>query len=165
AFLDSWLGQPARAAGRDRWGLKEVRLTADHARYLQWLFPKARFLFLYRDVLRSWASCRHVKWFSVWPGYPVARPASFAHHWRHLVQGFREAQAELGAQLLRYEDLVDGTVDLDALASWLGTERLDAGVLDLRLGARSARRDAPTAHELAILHAVTDDLRRELGYD
>lgn len=164
AFLQTWLGRIARESGRERWGLKEVRLTADHARYLSWLFPRARFVFLFRDVIKSWASCRHVKWYSVWPEYRVASPGSFAHHWRHLVQGFREAQAELGAQLVRYEDLVSNQVDLEALATYLGTSRLDPAVLDVRLGARSERRAQPTTNELAILHGITDELRDELGY-
>ncbi len=38
-FFERLFAEPARAAGHDRWGLKEVRLDADHALYLRWLFP------------------------------------------------------------------------------------------------------------------------------
>lgn len=164
AFLRDWLKAPAVAAGKERWGFKEVRLTADHARYLQWLFPRARFVLLYRDVINSWASCRHVKWLSVWPDHKVGRPSAFAHHWRHLVESFLSAQKELDAFVVRYEDLVAKKVDLDQLAAYLGTGPLDQSVLDLKLGARSEQRAAPTLNERAVIHGITDDLRAELGY-
>jgi Sulfotransferase family len=163
-FVRTWLARPASDAGRSRWGLKEVRLTADHARHLKWLFPRARFVFLYRDVLKSWASCRHVKWHSVWPGYRVDRPSAFGHHWRHLVEGFLDAQQELDATLISYEDLVHGKVDFKALANRLGTGALDTAVLDVKLGARSAKRSSPTRNETAILMGITSALREKLGY-
>ena len=50
-FLKEWLEKPAKQIyGVSRWGLKEVRLTIDHARYLKWLFPNARFIFIYRNL-------------------------------------------------------------------------------------------------------------------
>ncbi len=163
-FLDTWLGSAARDAGFRRWGLKEVRLTADHARFLKWLFPKAKFVFLYRDVVHSWASCRHVRWFSVWPGYKVARPSAFAHHWRHLVEGFLHSAKSLDALVVRYEDLKDNALSLESLAAHLEIEAPDPSVLELRLGARSGRRPPATPHETAIIRSITDELRAKLGY-
>ena len=37
ALFDALFAQPARSAGKERWGLKEVRLSADHATLLRWL--------------------------------------------------------------------------------------------------------------------------------
>ncbi|MBX2847128.1 MAG: sulfotransferase, partial [Acidiferrobacterales bacterium] len=58
AFFNSWLGLNKEQNEATRWGLKEVRLTIDHARYLKWLYPNARFLFVYRDLLPGYLGCR-----------------------------------------------------------------------------------------------------------
>ncbi len=163
-FFEAWLRDPAAAHGRLRWGLKDVRSTADHARYLRWLFPGAKFVFLVRDVLNSYRSCRHVDWFSVWPDFRVRRASSFAHHWTHLVSGFLDARRELGAYFLRYEDLIDGQVSLDELASHLEADSLDPAVLDLKLGSRAGGRKPLTVREQTIVHAIADPMRQQLGY-
>lgn len=163
-FLLRWLWDPVRDAGRTRWGLKEVRLTADHARYLKWLFPRARFVFIYRDVIDSYRSCKGVKWFSVWPDYKVARPTSFAHHWRHLLGGFLDAADEIDALLVRYEDFISGVLPVSRIAEHLGLSSVDESVLEIRVGSRSKRHDGLNAVETALIRSVTDDLRKEVGY-
>lgn len=164
SFFRSWLEEPARALGRDRWGFKEVRLTADHARYLQWLFPRARFVFIYRDVLASWRSCQNVKWLSVWPEHRVARVSAFAHHWCHVLSGFLDARDELDASLIRYEDLVAGKVELGPLAEHLGTSSLDPSVFDVRVGERSKKSRKISTFDEAVLRRITGSLRSRLGY-
>src|SRR6185312_15863227 len=49
AYFARLFAEPARRNGAERWGIKEVRLDCDHAFYLRWLFPRARFLFLIRN--------------------------------------------------------------------------------------------------------------------
>ena len=61
AFMIALFQTPAEKLGYPRWGLKEVRLTIEHAVYLKWLFPNARFLLLHRnpyDAYRSFRPCR-----------------------------------------------------------------------------------------------------------
>jgi hypothetical protein len=164
AFFESWLGDSASKCGRLRWGLKDVRSTADHARYLRWLFPRSKFVFLVRDVLKSYQSCRHVDWLSVWPDFSVNRTSSFAHHWTHLAMSFLEAQTELDASLIRYEDLIAGQVDLDELARHLEVTSFDPAVLDLKLGSRSTRHGKLTMREEAIVRAIADPIRERMGY-
>ncbi len=165
AFLKTWLREPTRTLGRTRWGFKEVRLTADHGRYLQWLFPRARFVFIYRDVLAAWRSCQNVRWLSVWPEHKVARVSAFAHHWVHLLSGFLDAKDELDAFLVRYEDLVAGNVDLGRLAEHLNTTTLDAGVLDVRVGERGKKARRISILDEAIIRRITGSLRSRLNYD
>lgn len=165
SFLQAWLQEPAREQGRRRWGLKEVRLTADHARYLQWLFPRARFVFVYRDVLASWRSCQNVKWLSVWPDYKVSRASAFAHHWQHLLSGFLDAKNELDAFVVRYEDLAAGEIDLDQLAAHVGARSLDPAVLDVRLGERGKKKRAVSFVDESIIRRITGSLRSRLSYD
>lgn len=106
------LAEPARRHGARRWGMKEVRLDCDHAIYLQWLFPRAKFVLLIRnpyDAYRSYAAraARGWSWYHRWPGEPVT-VGSFARHWRRLVTSFIENHHRINALVVRYEDLSRG---------------------------------------------------------
>lgn len=57
-FWETLFATPAYSRGYSRWGVKEVRLTIEHAEYLHWLFPKAKFIFLYRNPYKAYRSCR-----------------------------------------------------------------------------------------------------------
>lgn len=163
-FIETWLKDSAAAKGCKNWGLKEVRLTVDHARYLRWLFPQARFLFLYRDVIKSYRSCRGVDWHSVWPNYRVRPPSAFAHHWNHLLAGFIDGAAELDALLVKYEDLVSGETPLCAISDYLGTGDIADGILGNKLGSRSNKHGELTRRETWIIRSITDELRERLNY-
>lgn len=105
-FFDRVFGDPARRMGRDTWGIKEVRWDTQHAVWLRWLFPKARFLFLVRDPRDAYASYRpRGPWFFRWPDLPVRGAAAFAGVWSHLAGDFHRHHREVGGLLLRYEDL------------------------------------------------------------
>ena len=76
AYFETMFVKPAHETGTDRWGFKEVRLSADYAHYLKLLYPDSKFLFLIRnpyDAYRSWAARRNAdwKWFYRWPDQPV----------------------------------------------------------------------------------------------
>ena len=111
-FFDRLFARPARASGHDRWGLKEVRLDADHALYLRWLFPRARFLFLIRNPYDAWRSyaaraARGWQWYNRWPDQPLTAQ-SFAAHWERLASSFLEGFRKVDGLLIRYEDLAAG---------------------------------------------------------
>jgi hypothetical protein len=77
---------------------------------------------------------------------------------------FLEAQTELDASLIRYEDLIAGQVDLDELARHLEVTSFDPAVLDLKLGSRSTRHGKLTLREEAIVRAIADPIRERMGY-
>ena len=99
AAFDTMFAEPARHAGAARWGIKEVRLGSEHAFYLRWLYPKARFLFLYRNPLHAYQSYANAgrSWYDDWPDRPVFTPAAFGAHWRRLTEGYLRDAIELGA--------------------------------------------------------------------
>jgi len=168
AFLQSLCAEPARAAGAARWGLKEVRLGIDAARYLLWLYPAARFVFLYRNPYDAWRSYRRrgAPWYLTWPDGPIFTPHAYGRLWRHLVQDFIDHGTALGGLVLRYEDLIGQPASLDALEAHLGL-RLDRSVLDAQVGSSHAGRDAdrwlPLSDRLLLRHAV-EPLAARLGY-
>lgn len=107
ALLEQWMREPAMTQyGVERWGFKEVRLTIDHARYLKWLFPKARFLFIYRNLFDAYRSWKGNWWGLGWPGYHSTSPVVFARHRRHLLDGFVDGYKEVDGLFVKFEDLM-----------------------------------------------------------
>lgn len=112
SFFCRLFAEPARRNGAMRWGLKEVRLDCDHAFYLRWLFPRARFLFLIRNPYDAWRSyaaraAQGWEWYHRWPTDPVT-VSRFAAHWRRLVTSFIEDHHRVDGLIVRYEALARG---------------------------------------------------------
>jgi hypothetical protein len=162
-FLDRLFGEPARRAGRPRWGLKEVRLTAEHACYLRWLFPRACFIFLVRSPFDAFASYKQRgPWFHAWPGRPVATAWGFGRIWSLLAGGFRDLAARERGLLVRYEDLADAT---PAIRAHTGLDAADPRGLSVEPGhARLRGSGRFGAVERAVLAARTRGARAGFGY-
>ena len=166
AWFRTLFERPAKRAGAERWGLKEVRLGIDHAHYLRWLFPRAKFLFLHRnpyDAFRSYAArrARGITWYRRWPDEPVTTRL-FARHWRESATGFAAGHAAVGGIMLSHADLAAGR--LDAVEEYLGfplsrdaaAERPDDGPPPLA--------EVPPA-DLPILERELGGAAAEFGYD
>lgn len=122
SFFRALFADPVRRQGIGRWGLKEVRLSADHAAYLKWLFPQAKFLFLVRNPYDAWRSYSAVeaggwRWYYRWPDDPVTL-SRFARNWRELAGDFIKNHQKVDGILVRYEDIARG--DLAAVEDYLG---------------------------------------------
>lgn len=164
-FFDALLAQPAKEAGAARWGLKEVRLSADHAYYLRWLFPRGRFLFLFRnpyDAYRSYAARRNAgwRWYYRWPDRPLTVRA-FGGHWRALVASFLERAAALDGQVVKYEDLAAG--QFGAIEQYLGFG-LNRRAAQVRPADGPKPLDIIPSEELTQLQAQVGELAASLGY-
>ena len=159
ALFDTMFDVPARRAGCERWGIKEVRLTAAHCHYLRWLYPNARFVLLVRDPLEAYRSYSRYgsSWYDTFPEAPVFTPTQFGAHWRLLADGFVREASALGALLVKYEDVVAGRFDLDELDRYLGI-RVDRQVMARKVG--SSERGGEMAHVNALERWL---LRRQVG--
>ncbi len=166
-FFDTLFAEPARRAGAERWGIKEVRLTAEHAHYLRWLYPKARFLLLYRNPLEAYRSyCRYGRsWYDIFPDRPVFTPTQFGTHWRQLMSGYLHHAQKLDALLVRYEDLVGENPPLDALDAYLGT-KVDRSVLGNKVGSseRGGSKVGVNALERWLLRRTVEPIAASQGY-
>lgn len=169
AFLDTAFAEPAKRAGASRWGIKEVRLTVDHAHYLRWLYPNARFVLLYRNPLDAYQSyCRYGRnWYDTWPTKPVFTPASFGNHWRQLTEGFLRDASKLDALVVRYEDLTESKYDLLPKLERHLDVRLDGSILDKKVGSseRSGEKFEVSRIEKSLLRRAVQPLAHDLGYD
>ena len=168
AFFDATFAEPARRGGAMRWGIKEVRLNVEHARYLRWLYPGAKLVFLYRNPLDAYQSyCRFGRnWYDLWPERPVFTPSAFGSHWRDLTGGFvREAQ-DLDALVVRYEDLVAADQQLLERLEEKLEVRVDRTVLNQKVGSseRSGQQAWVSRLEKSLLRRAVSPLAQELGY-
>lgn len=166
AFFNRLFADPAKARAYQRWGLKEVRLSAEHAVYLKWLYPSAKFLFLIRNPYAAYRSYRIFRnWYDRWPVTPILTPGDFGRHWARIAASFVEKHAELDARLIRFEDLVGGQTDIGELSTYLDLD-LDAEVLRRRVTGRGEVKppDVPMI-EGRLLRRAVDGVARELGYD
>jgi hypothetical protein len=166
ALFQTLFARPAQAAGAGRWGIKEVRLTAEHCHYLRWLYPDAKFLFLYRhplDAYRSYCSFGR-NWYDTYPDHPVFTPRAFGRHWRGLMDGFLAEADGLGALLVRYEDLIADVATVRRVEAYLGIT-IDHGLLRLKVRNSGNVRDNPAGKrpEVKVSALETWLLRRAVG--
>lgn len=162
AFFTTWLQAPAVQMGFQRWGLKEVRLSAEHAMYLQWLFPRAKLLFLYRDPYACYRSFKGLKLaYRSWPDQPIDSPERFGQLWVELVRGFLEHGPRLGAQHIKYEELCAADFEPTAINEYLGFP-LELSVREVRVGT-SGKQQLSDA-EASRLEAVVGPVAAALGY-
>jgi hypothetical protein len=170
AFLEKLFLEPARVLGRNRWGLKEVTLAVDHARYLRWLFPNARFLFLCRDPYDAYGSYRKWRsWYRTWPNEPVFTASRYGAVWRELTADFVENHQKVGGLLLRYEELRTQETRV-RLEGYLGLQLAKPSSLP-HVGATGASADRVNAHshwipklEAFLLKRQVEPTSRQLGY-
>ncbi len=165
SFFLNLYQEPAVNRGFSRWGFKEVRLSAEYALYLKFLFPHAKFVFLYRnpyDAYRSYKSFR--AWYDVWPSQPIFTARRYGIMWRRLITSFFEKAEELDAFLVKFEDLVSGAMDRSALANYLEVDTVSA-ILEKRIsGERALPVDRLTGLERRMVASVVNPVARELGY-
>jgi hypothetical protein len=128
ALLDAWLGAPARARGAARWGAKEVQWSGADGLVLRWLFPNARFLVIVRHPVSSYYSMRNFGPVTIGQAFAAHLPGrSYGRVWNDLALSWQIVGERLGATLIRYEDLIEGRIDIGALGASLGLN-LDARV-------------------------------------
>jgi len=167
-FHDALFDAPATQAGAARWGIKEVRLGIEHARYLRWLYPNARFVLLYRNPLEAYRSyCRYGRsWYDTFPDKPVFTPTAFGSHWSKLMEGYLAGAESIGAMLLRYEDLIGPNPPLAELDAYLGIQT-DHGVLAKKVGTseRGGEKVRINALEQWLLKRAVAPVAKAAGYD
>jgi Sulfotransferase family len=161
SFFINHFEAPAINHGILRWGIKEVRLTIDHAIYLNWLFPLAKFIFLYRNPYNCYASYKGFYWYNQYPDDPVCTPQRFGRHWKELVEGFIDGAHKVNSMILKYEDFYDENVDFDELETFLNlklNKRVLANVL------YSTKKNCLSEDEIRILSGIVNPIASYLGY-
>ncbi|MBS9384826.1 MAG: sulfotransferase [Dolichospermum sp. BR01] len=163
-FFINLFAIPARQKGAKRWGLKEVRLTGDHAVYLQWLFPESKFIFLVRNPYHAYQSYKVFTYFSE----QQMTTENFGYIWKNLSESYVMYHEKINAEFLKYEDVVKGNFDLQELGSYLEIDLIDPN----QLTRISNKHYLPqidentkiTTSEINILKNIVNPLAEKLGY-
>ena len=98
-----------------------------------------------------------------WPDRHVTDLDGYARYWNELAVSWSFAAQALGAEVLRYEDLVGGRADLAALGERLGLALKPAIALAVRSGA-TPNPTPPPPDEAARVNALTAEGRAALNY-
>jgi len=136
SFFTEWFETSLPIYNVKRWGLKEVRLTINHAHYLKWLFPNAKFVFIYRDLPDTYRSCKNKQWYLSWPKYKMSNFITFTMHWKNLTESFIKQHHEVDGFLIRYEELITKNFDFSELENYLNIKHIDTSVLKEKIGSR-----------------------------
>jgi len=167
ALFDTMFAEPAKRAGTTLWGIKEVRLGVEHAHYLRWLYPRARFIFLYRNPMDAYQSyCRYgCNWYDTFPDKPVFTAKAFGNHWRELMEGFLKDSEQLNAQMICYEDLIAGKIQLESIEQHLGIQ-IDHSLLKTKVGSseRSGKKAQVRWLEKWLLRRAASPIAAKVGY-
>ncbi len=169
AYFERLFVAPAERLKRARWGLKDVSLTTDDALYLKWLFPNARFLFLYRSPYHAYRSYRQWRdWYRTWPDKPIFTATSFGKWWRELTTDFVRNHHKVGGLLLSYETLATPETR-KRLEDYLGIPVADpSGLPRVRNKTQrdvtgDDRRRVPRVERILLKRAI-DPVGAEFGY-
>jgi hypothetical protein len=162
AALDAVFARPANREGYARFGLKEVRLDADHGRFLKWVYPDARFLAVVRNPWDAWRSAKGLTLYLEWPGKPVDNAVVFAEHWLKLVQSYAAWKDE-SVFFFRYEDLLQNPAAPRAIASHCGLGHCDPSVLNRVVGS-SGNKPALSLEDIEVIDRIAGEAARMLGY-
>lgn len=164
AFVRELLFPPPAQADL-RWGVKELRLSAEYGLYLRLLFPRARFLFLVRDPHAAYRSYTdRPTWFERWPRSQIRTPYAYGRSWRRIAESFLAYEQTLDATLVRDEDLVPGSEAIDKLDRLLGAP-VDRSLLDQGVnGTAGSGRRSLSPLEVTMLDRATHPLASRLGY-
>jgi len=163
-FYTTLYAKPSIERGFTRWGIKEVRLTIDHAHYLKWLFPNAKFLFLYRNPYKAYQSCHTWRDLYIrWPDVPVPTPEEFGSNWKHMIEGYQAGVESIGGLLIKYEEFLTGKPPIEKLSEYLELT-LDASTMDQRIGSQSQKKVPLSEQQIKRLKKVVSPLAQQLGY-
>jgi hypothetical protein len=166
AFLNNLFALPAREIGFSRWGFKEVRLDIESAIYLKWLFPQAKFIFLYRNPYDAYASFAGSYWYKKWPKQPVYTPKHFGKNWTQLMQGYLDKYQQVQGKLISYENLCSSNFDFEALADFLELP-IDKNVMQFKVTGnikKQKNNDYYNKKHLKVLQKYVEPLAIDLGY-
>ncbi|MEE9354172.1 MAG: sulfotransferase [Methylococcaceae bacterium] len=164
AYMKTLLKEPARQRGFQRWGLKDVRLTIEDAHFIKWLFPNAKFVFLCRNPYNAYKSYSTDRsWYREWPNSPVFTATQFGRHWNSLATGFYEGAEKVGGIFLRYEDVLNGAVDLSTIETYLDL-KIDPSLLNKKVGSHSKEKNNLSLIELKQLKKEVGAMAILLGY-
>ena len=163
ALLDRLFAQPAYELGFERFGIKAVRLNLEHARFLKWLYPDARFVFLVRDPWRCWNSYCGNKWVYSWPNVYVETALPFAKIWHRNTQQFLQWN-DPSLLIVKYEDLLKDPKQTERLRKHCELREILRGIFNQKIGGYNIQNKPVSSQDIKNILKVCKPLTERLGY-
>jgi hypothetical protein len=131
---------------------------------LKWLFPGAKFYFVYRNPYHAYRSLRLFGAYTRWPDRPVFTAKAFGDLWRRLMEGYQSHGGAVDGMMVKFEDLVARKLSIADIGAFAGID-CDPAVLDDNISGRG-KRDLVTlpALEQSQLARAVEPLASRLGY-
>jgi hypothetical protein len=133
SFHEKLLYEPVKKLGFQNWGAKWVRLSAYYGYYFKWLFPNCRIIMITRHPLKAYKSYKYRDWYTIRPIHQMTNVFKFMAHWNYLASSFFKYHKQLGALLIKYEDLINKKEILDKIDDFLSI-KIDRTVLNQKIG-------------------------------
>jgi hypothetical protein len=164
-FLLSLFSDPATRLGFANWGLKEVRLNCEYATYLNWLFPNAKFIFLYRNPYEAYRSYRSFgNWYDRWPSEPVFTAKKFGEVWLNLLSSYLQHYTSFNSFLIKYEKLISRDYNFLKLNEFLGCQ-VDPNIIGNQISGRKREKASRLPYlEKKFLRQAVEPLAGQIGY-
>ena len=162
-MLDTLFRDSANKLGFPRFGLKEVRLNGDHAQYLKWLYPDARFVFLVRNPWDAWNSYRGAQWYYAWPDLLITSVEQFSQLWLQNLDSLLSWKDE-SIFLVRYEDILREEAALDQVQEHCMLENIDRTVMQAKITGLEKTPGEITPEESRRIALICGERARQLGY-
>ena len=161
SFFESIYLSNAQKLSYQRWGVKDVMADIDTARWLNNIFPKAKFIFLIRNPLDCMLSIKRRNWMDV--DDPVKALKYYAQSWKKLAFEFR--QADFG-HVVYYEKILQDKKIIDDLAEYLELPELDGNFIGTsKVDWKASNDNQLTFYEKFRLKGILGDEALLHGYD
>ncbi len=164
AMLDRLFKQTAIEMGKQRFGIKFVRLSLEDLFYLQWLYPDAKFLILVRNPWDCWRSYKGNQWMYRWPKGLVSKVTPFAKIWQKQTQELLSHQEDPNIKVLRYEDFLHPEFNWDTLRQFCGLPHINQDALAQRIPGTQTAPHPVIEKDCQDIERICGLLARQLGY-
>ena len=163
-MLDRLFKQSATEMGKDRFGIKFVRIGLEELHYLEWLYPDAKFLILFRNPWDCWRSYKGYNWMYRWPKGRITTVQQFAKLWEKQTRELLSHPQSDQVRALRYEDFLHPEFNWDRFRHFCELPALNQSALEKRITGVNVPPQPITDEDCQVITKICKHLTGPLGY-
>ena len=164
AMLDRLFQQSANEMGKERFGIKFVRISLNELYYLQWLYSDAKFLILVRNPWDCWRSYKGYEWIYRWPKGKVTTVQQFAKLWEKQTRELLSHPQTESIKALRYEDFLQPDFNWEQLRAFCELPNIRKDALEHRISGVNVPPQPITEADCQVIEHTCGSLASQLGY-
>ena len=164
AMLDRLFKQSALDLGKERFGIKFVRIGLEELHYLEWLYPDAKFLILFRNPWDCWRSYKGYNWMYRWPKGRITTVQQFAKLWEKQTRDLLSHPQSNTVRAMRYEDFLHPDFNWDRLRDFCELPNLNNNALKKRISGVNIPPQPITDEDCQVIAKICGKLTESFGY-